>query len=208
MGLRVALLSGGKDSFYAAMIEQPIDLGLILVYQFPRPSPHLLNLCKSIETLHLAGLPTLVVKLRKGREFDDTVSILRKLNTSVIVAGDVYIEDHLKYMERLAGEAGAELREPLWGEDPEELLYREVEAGIEALVIGAEERLSSWLGRVIARGTVDGLVESCRRLGLDPLGERGEYHTIVTGSPLHAERLGYTVAGRLRVEGYHLLKLA
>lgn len=33
----------------------------------------------------------------------------------------------MKYMERLADEAGAKLREPLWGLDPAEALAKEAE---------------------------------------------------------------------------------
>lgn len=60
----VALLSGGKESFYATMIEYPIDYALFLVYEFPRPNPHLVNLGKSIETMLNAGLRVLVARLR------------------------------------------------------------------------------------------------------------------------------------------------
>lgn len=208
MGLRVALLSGGKDSLYAAMKEWPVDLGLLLVYEFPRPSPHLVNLGKSVETLNLAGIPVLVARLPRGREFEETVRLLRTVNASVIVAGDVYVEDHLRYMERVAAEAGAKLREPLWGLDPEELLYREVEAGIEALVIGVDERLANWLGRRLNSSTAGRLAEDAKRVGVDPLGERGEYHTVVLRSPLHSARLGYRVVGVSVHNGYRLLHLS
>lgn len=207
MGLRVAMLSGGKDSLYAAMLAGKPDLALMLVYEFPRPSPHLLNLGKSVETLNLAGLPVLVARLRRGRERVETVRLLQRIGASEIVAGDVYIEDHLRYMERVADEAGAKLREPLWGMDPYELVYREAEAGIEAVFIGVEARLSKWLGKLFSRNTVDGLVEDARRLGFDPLGERGEYHTVVVSSPWHEHRLSYRVGSVEEHSGYLILRL-
>ncbi len=204
---RVALVSGGKDSFYAAMLEKPLDHLVVLVYEFPRPSPHLLNLGKSLEALRALGAPVTVAWLPRGREFQETVKLLRFLNTSVLVAGDVYVEDHLRYMERVAAEAGAKLREPLWGEDPEELLYREIEAGIRAVIIGCEERLRAWLGVEIGRENVAAFAEAAKRLGADPLGERGEYHTLVVDSPLHEKRLEYRVVGEVAARGYRLLRL-
>jgi diphthamide synthase (EF-2-diphthine--ammonia ligase) len=39
---------------------------------------------------------------------------------------------------------------------------------------------ASWLGRSLRRG----MLADFARLGVDPCGERGEYHTLVTNSPL------------------------
>ncbi len=204
----MALVSGGKDSFYAAMLERPVDFAVVLVYEFPRPSPHLLNLGKSVETLLAAGWRVVVARLQRGREREQTARLLRELGADVVVAGDVHVEDHLKYMESVASEAGASLREPLWGMDPEELLYREVEAGIEAVVVGAERGLHRWLGARLSRATAPLLARDARRLGYDPLGERGEYHTVVVSSPLHARPLGYRVADVRAYGGYAVALLA
>lgn len=204
---RVALLSGGKDSLYAAMQLWPVDYGVVLVYDFPRPSPHLLNLGKTVETLILTGIPVVFAHLRRGHEREETVKLLQRLGADEIVAGDVYVEDHLRYMESVAAEAGARLREPLWGMDPVELVHREAEAGIEALFTGADGRMRRWLGRVFSQKTVEELVEYARRVGADPLGEQGEYHTLALSSPLHETRLGYSVIETLEVHGYYLLRV-
>jgi len=208
VGLRVSFLSGGKDSLYAMMLSRSIDAGLILSYEFPRPSPHLLNLGKSVETILLTGIPVIVVKLTKGREREETVRLLKLLGASRITAGDVYIEDHLKYMESVAKEAGAHLEEPLWGMDPLEVLYKEVEAGIEAVFIGSLEGLKHWLGRTLDRSSAGEFAEDAKRRGFDSLGERGEYHTLVVSSPMHRSRLSYSVLGVEDYGGYSFLKVA
>ncbi len=190
MAVRVALLSGGKDSLYAAMKYWPPDYGVVLVYEFPLPSPHLVNLGSTLNTLLLTGIPVLVVKLEKGREFEQTVDFLRRLSVDELIAGDVYIEDHLKYMEKVASEAGAVLREPLWGEDPEELVYRIIgEEGFEVIVTGADKRILEWLGKKLSKDNVEEFVEYAKKSGVDPLGEKGEYHTLVLRSPVHREPL-------------------
>lgn len=56
-----------------------------------------------------------MVKLPKGSEFETRAALLKRLGAKVLVAGDQAVEEHLRYMEKLAAEAGAELREPLWG---------------------------------------------------------------------------------------------
>ena len=206
--MRVALLSGGKDSLYAAMHYWPPDVGLVLHYKFPEPNPHLENLGKTVETITLTGVPVVVARLPKGREFETTASLLKKLGARELVAGDVYIEDHLRYMERLADTVGAKLREPLWGLDPEELVYKMVETGIKALVIGVRGEARRILGMELNPATVDSLVEEARRGGWDPLGEKGEYHTIVLESPVHFERLRYEIVGRVNIGGVGYLKLS
>ena len=60
--MRLAMLSGGKDSLYAALKSWPIDLGVMLKYSFPIPSPHILNMGKSIETLIATGIPVITLK--------------------------------------------------------------------------------------------------------------------------------------------------
>ena len=200
-------MSGGKDSLYAMLLAWPVEVALVLSYEFPRPSPHLLNLGKTVETLLLTGVPVTVVKLSRGYEREGTARALRILGATEVVAGDVYIEEHLKYMESVAAEAGASLVEPLWGEDPEELLYKEVEAGIETLVVGCVASLSPWLGSVLNGSTVHNFAEFCRRAGVDPLGEHGEYHTLVLGSLLHSSKLTYRSLGIEVYGDYVVLRL-
>jgi len=202
--VRVALLSGGKDSLYAASKFWPPDLGLILVYDFPVPSPHLLNLGKSVETVLLTRLNVVVVKLTKGKEREETIKILKKLNATEIVAGDVYVEDHLKYMENIAKNVGATLREPLWGRDPEELVYEIVEKwGANALITGIKNCMRGWIGKVLSKDTIDSFVLDAKKCNYDPLGERGEYHTLVLKSPLHRSELNYEVVKNIRTKDFN-----
>ncbi len=44
-------------------------------------------------------------------------------------------------------------------------------------------------------------------LGVDPCGERGEYHTLVVGSPRMSSRLELRETGRLMHDGYWMLDL-
>ena len=209
MGRKIALLSGGKDSLYAAYLEQPIDAGLLLVYESPTyPSPHLVNLGKTLETLLHTGTPILAAKLPPGKGFEYTVKTLRLLEADTLVAGDVFIEDHLEYYQKVAGEAGATLREPLWGQDTLELAWRIAEAGFESIVIGQDKNLPcSILGRTLDKNTLDNITSCLIEAGADPLGENGEYHTLVTNSPLHTAKLEYKISGQMEAGGHLILRL-
>jgi len=205
--MRVAFLSGGKDSYYAVYKYGQVDLGLMLIYDFPRPNPHIINLGKSLETLTLTNIPVITLRLSKGREFLETVELLRKLNTTTVVAGDVYIDEHLKYMERLSAEVGAKLVEPLWGLNSEELMYMEFNDGLEVLVIGCFKSLSNWLSKKLNKDNVEEFISYVKTINLDPLGERGEYHTLVISGPLHRSKLKYSVVGVEVFNDYEVLRV-
>ncbi|MEN2999496.1 MAG: ATPase [Acidilobaceae archaeon] len=205
--MRLAFLSGGKDSYYAMVRAGGADVGLLVLYDFPRPSPHIINLGKSLESLSLLGLPIIAMRAERGKEMEQKASLLSRLGVKEIVAGDVYVESHLRYMEELAGRAGARLLEPLWGRDPGELLLEEMEAGIVGLVIGAERRLEGWLGREIGRENAEEFAEYAAKVGADPLGERGEYHTLVLQGPMHRQRVNYKPLWREEHDDYLILRV-
>ena len=60
-----------------------------------------------------------MTRLPKGRETITTIEILRGLDATELIAEDVYIENHLHYMERVASEAGAKLRGASNGREPQ-----------------------------------------------------------------------------------------
>lgn len=203
--LKAALFSGGKDSVYAALTQWPVDLFVMFIYEFPRPSPHLLNIHKAVELAGALGVPLALLKVDRGKEFQQEVDFLRRLGVGVIVAGDQAVEEHLKYMERLAGEVGASLKEPLWGMDPAEVLARELEE-LDFLVVGAREL--ELVCDFVDRRAASSFLEKTRRLGFDPIGERGEYHSLV----VRARRLGASISYRCldvrRYQDYYIASVA
>ncbi len=212
--MRVAFQSGGKDSFYAAYLAGNIDLALVLIYDFPRPSPHLINLNKTIETIFKSLTKrVMILRLRKGHEKEDTITFLKSIGASVIIAGDVYIEEHLKYIQSIADEVGAKLVEPLWGLDSTEVLIKEVnELKLRALFIGCEDRLKDWLGKELNNETLNSFLEYAKRLNIDPLGENGEYHTLLLNSKIHEEPVEYKIISKETYSDenygeYHILRV-
>jgi diphthamide synthase (EF-2-diphthine--ammonia ligase) len=69
-----------------------------------------------------------------------------------------------------------------------ELVFHDwVSSGAEAWIVTARAEFldETWLGRTLRAELLPELV----RLGVDPCGERGEYHTVVTNSPLFSRPL-------------------
>jgi uncharacterized protein (TIGR00290 family) len=98
-----------------------------------------------------------------------------------IAFGDIYLEDLRDYRERLLARAGLHGVYPLWKRDTRDLLREFITSGWRAIVVCTDgERLdASWSGREIdVRFALD------LPRGVDPCGERGEYHSFVYDGPL------------------------
>ncbi|MCD6542496.1 MAG: hypothetical protein J7K38_04135, partial [Thermoplasmata archaeon] len=78
-----------------------------------------------------------------------------------------------------------------WHKNQEMLLRYQIAAGFEIMVdhVSAEGLGKEWLGKIIDEKNVDEFIEICRRYGINPSGEGGEFETIVLDSPLYREKL-------------------
>jgi uncharacterized protein (TIGR00290 family) len=101
---------------------------------------------------------------------------------SHVIFGDIMFDDNRAWAERMCAAAGLVAVEPIWGEPTEALLREFIASGGEALIVTARTPMldQSWLGRSLSLDMLDELAAR----GVDPCGERGEYHTLVTNSPL------------------------
>jgi len=99
-----------------------------------------------------------------------------------VVFGDILFEEHRRWAERMCEPHGLTAVEPLWGMSTDVLFDEWVASGADALIVTARAEFldQTWLGRRLGRECRDDFT----RLGVDPCGERGEYHTVVTNTPL------------------------
>jgi uncharacterized protein (TIGR00290 family) len=111
-----------------------------------------------------------------------------------VVFGDILFEEHRRWAERMCEPLGLTAVEPLWGLSTDVLFHEWIASGADALIVTARAEFldSTWLGRRLSK---ECLAEFAR-LGVDPCGERGEYHTVVTNTalfdrPLHLRHGGH-----------------
>jgi len=185
------LFSGGKDSLYAIYLAErggvKIEHLICLIPSFPVPSPHTENL-EAIKLIAESMRRKLtIIDLHKGR--DKFISVLRSLNVDVLVAGDVRIEEHKSWLEKICKEANVNLLEPLFGRDTTQLFKEIFNSGFEAVIIGVDTRYlgEEWLGFTLNKKTAAGFLSKAGYA--DPLGENGEYHTLVTDCPLYPKTI-------------------
>ena len=117
--------------------------------------------------------------------YDETFArALARLPADVthVVFGDILFDEHRAWAEGMCRRSGLVPVEPLFASSTESLFVEWVVSGGEATIITtrAAQLDRSWLGR---RLSVE-MLEDFKRLGIDPCGERGEYHTVVTNCAL------------------------
>ena len=114
--------------------------------------------------------------------FSNVLATLAADGISHVVFGDILFEEHRRWAERMCEPHGMTAVEPLWGSTTAALFEEWVASGADAVIVTARSEFldPTWLGRRLDRE----LLAELTRLGVDPCGERGEYHTVVTNTPL------------------------
>lgn len=130
------------------------------------------------------------------RTFAATLDALLPDGITHIVFGDILFEEHRRWAEQICEPHGLIAVEPLWGSSTEDLFEEWINSGDEAMIVTTRAALldETWLGRPLTRA----LLPEFDRLGVDRCGERGEYHTVVTGSSLFSAPLKLTSVDRVR----------
>jgi uncharacterized protein (TIGR00290 family) len=116
-----------------------------------------------------------------------------------VAFGDLFLEDVRRYREeRLAGSGLLPLF-PLWGL-PTPQLARDMIAG------GLQARISTLDPRVMPRDLIgarfDERLLAALPPSVDPCGERGEFHTCVTGGPMFSRSLPISTGETVEREGF------
>lgn len=120
-----------------------------------------------------------------SEDFLYALNILKdKYELNAIAFGDMHIEGHREWGEKLANEAKLEALYPLWTEPTsmKKALEKFVHTGYKAKVIRVQEdQLSNdWLGRQLDESFIKDICQE----QVCPMGESGEYHTFVYDGPL------------------------
>jgi len=106
------------------------------------------------------------------------------------VFGDIDLDEHREWIERVCREVDITPHLPLWGESQDEILRDFIDLGFEAIVVATKADMlgEEWLGRKIDLDFIKHLDEIKKTKDITLCGEAGEYHTLVTNGPLFLNR--------------------
>jgi len=210
--------SGGKDSCLACY--QAMEDGLKVHY--------LLNMItedgrqswthgQSVELLQAqsqaTGIPLIQRQTTMSNyetEFKNALLSLKQGGVTGGIFGDIDLEEHRQWIERMCGEVNITPHLPLWGQAQEKVLSSFISSGFEAVVVVAKADLfgEEWLGRKVDPDFLSYLYELRQKHGIQLCGEAGEYHTFVTDGPLFKQRIEILETSTISREGYRFLEIS
>ena len=132
-------------------------------------------------------------------------AIWRRDGFSHLICGDIFLNEHKAWVERVCTECGLEALEPLWGEPTSRLLQEFLATGTQAKIVATKAALldEKWLGRTLS----EEMLSTFESLGVDACGERGEYHTLVFASARMSAPLALREVARVMHDDYWMLDL-
>ena len=196
--------SGGKDSALAlaALLDDPsvhvVGLLTSVTRGYDRVSIHGVRrelLEAQAESLRLP-LTEIALEPESSNAayeaaFLSAVAESRRLHGSLdaVAFGDLFLTDVRAYRERLLADTGLGVRFPLWGIPTPLLAERCLSLGVHARLVCVDttQLASSFAGRLFDRALLSELPP-----GVDPCGERGEFHTFVADGPGFQEPVAYS----------------
>lgn len=205
--------SGGKDSCLALFKAirkgyTPKALVTMMIEDGEHSRAHNISeevLKKQADSI---GIP-IIMRPTSWENYEQTFStVIRELKQDGIktgVFGDIDLQEHWDWVEKLSANNGISFLEPLWKMERNTVIKEFIENGFKAIIIAVKEQVldKKYLGREL---TLD-LMEAFKKEGIDPAGEEGEYHTFVYSGPIFSKQVKFTIGNDRTIEGYRFLDI-
>ena len=219
-----ALVSGGKDSIYAAYLAEcqgwPVHELLVMRPEDPDSWMfHTPNLDLVRWQAEAWGKALRVHPVAPGDAEAETRALedaMRGGGRGPVSVGAIASSFQWSRVLRAAQAVGRRLYAPLWRVDPRRVVAEEIAAGLEIRLVqvAAEPLGEDWLGERLDADRARRLTALSRsRAAVHPAGEGGEYETLVVDAPFWRSRLSIDRArierrgawARWTVEAAHLV---
>ncbi len=205
--------SGGKDSCYALM-------KVIREDYVPKVLLNVLNEEGIISRSHgipanilqaqakALGLPIYLISSSWSDYERNFINALHHLSQehklSQAVFGDIDLQEHRDWEEKVCSKAELEALLPLWQQDRKWLVMEMMKAGIKTIIVSCNEKMGEqFLGNELTPALIDEL----ELLGVDACGENGEFHTLVLDCPLFTDAVKVHVTGKIKYDKYWFSEL-
>lgn len=187
----VAAWSGGKDSCFAyyKAVKDGLDVVSLLTFMHSEEvsSFHGINAALLDAQANAIGLPLVkrVTTLKMyEQQFKEALLQFKGKGVEGLVTGDIFeVAMHeAHWLERVCKEVGLTPIRPLWQGDTKQIFQDYIAAGFKATVVRTKLNVlcEEWIGRELNQQFFNDILKFPK---VDPCGEGGEYHTIVTDGP-------------------------
>lgn len=206
----IASWSGGKDSCLACY--QAMQRGYQVEYLLNFISEEYKRCCfHGIEAkllnlqAGLIGIPIIQKEVSPDmkeyeKEFKEAVSKAKADGIRGMVFGDIYLDEHKDWVERVCKDLEIQPIEPLWGLQPEKIVEDFINLRFQAIVVSCKANLfeKEWIGRYVDKN----FIKDLKRRGICLCGENGEFHTFVIDGPIFNKKIEITKSQTILKEGF------
>jgi len=204
--------SSGKDSAYALWQARSLGLAEVvgalttLSEVYDRVAMHGVRASLLERQIAALSLPSIKVMLPSPcsnevyeERFARACELLKREGVRHIVFGDLYLEDIRAYRERQLAALGMSGIFPLWRRETAALAREMIASGLVAHLVCVDPRRMS---REFAGRRFDH--ELLRQLpaSVDPCGENGEFHTVVSAAPVFSAPIQVRVGEVVERDGF------
>ena len=204
--------SSGKDSAWSLHVlrsdprYEVVALLTTITAEFDRVAMHGVRRELLEAQASAASLPLWTIEIPtpcSNDQYDEVmrVAIERAITQGIecIAFGDLFLEDIRRYREdRLAG-TGLEPVFPLWQRPTNELAQEMLEGGLRARIVCVDPRA---LAVEFAGREFDAAFLRDLPAGVDPCGERGEFHTFAHAGPMFARAIAIEPGRTVERDGF------
>ena len=193
--------SGGKDScaaYHRARVDFDIVAAITMFNEDgSRSRSHGLRpdvISAQLQRLGVAGIAERCTWDTYDDAFARALNVASGLGVTHVIFGDILFDEHREWAERLTAANGLKAVEPLWKHSTTDLYREFLLSGTRARIVTvrAGKLDESYLGRDLAENLLDDFLAR----DIDPCGELGEYHTLVTSCPAFSRPLRVRALGR------------
>jgi len=152
------------------------------------------------------GIPIVQVKTSWEDYEENFRKVVRELKEKGVeggVFGDIDLDEHREWIERVCAELGIKPLLPLWGIGPGDLLADFCNLGFRAVVV-ATRLDESLLGRNLDKA----FLAEIQNFNCHLCGESGEYHTFVINGPIFKKLLKVTQGKREKRDDVWFLEIS
>lgn len=187
--------SGGKDSCYALMQAvkeglQPTVLLNMMNENGKVSRSHGIPLAILEQQATQINVPLVAVPASWSQYEENYIATLHKIKEEYqiegVVFGDIDLESHREWEEKVCKAANLKAFLPLWQQDRIALVNQMLNVGIETMIVSCNlEMGETYLGKILTKE----LALELEVKGIDPCGENGEFHTLVINCPLFRNQI-------------------
>ena len=195
-----ALFSGGKDSTYAIHLAEKLGYKVSILltvepasdesYYFHYPNIWITRLQAEAMEKNLLTAPA---GASKDEELQALITLIDRVSGEIdgILSGVVKSGLQYRLFKKICEERGLKLVTPLWNQDPFKLLRQMIGEGFKIMIVGvaAEGLGKELLGKTLDDKLMEFLEERSKRYGISPIGEGGEFETLVLDAPIFKKRI-------------------